>query len=1714
MYSEAKDSTFVSDYEDLLDATGDDDNGDRLVVLEWFNKSDADYLGGNIKIIKKEFSAVSNAGDGSEIYNQAVVAGENEFTYREDFITGSKYNFKIFTESSSGVLSTTEDSQNVEVSIPEVSAQVYQRLNTTAPDQPAAATLFEGDRKTYITWSTSIVPDNANQILIYSDTNSFPTVDEDGSITGTLVYQSLPSEGRFFHYNLDNNIKRYYSLVFTDHVGNPSGSTHLSGTPNDIENDEENIPVNDVENVRYDVQEGSAVIFWGRFLENKSVSVGLTENIVFFARIKDEFGTVIENEDIDVDFEVSATSNTYNGAVEDVFRNESEVGDYTLADAGRINVVDDPSGLYRIALDKLRDGRYKGIITRNNVDAFKNIQSLNIDLKLKVTLPNLTFTTSSLNISWENQLDFSIDNYTSSMAEILCNKRLTALAEQITQETRKFDGGYARANENLVLRVPYEFNRSAGTEVVGISAAIYSAVGDPCSDSDLSVGKRLGVSGGPKTRFLPVDDSIDGKFASNSGFPLNIEIIDEIDDDNLVTGGTSKISFATIELAPPSVAENVWLYIKVDYLGFSAVKRKLLVFKSPLVVEIKPRIPLFDGKDIAEQKASVFLVDPDDPDNSAKFTLIDGPKLKWELVKKLGTTSERPFYSNDTDGGGSFFAQKLPSLGNNTKTTVYSNIEEGVADNVFFGPIYDTTATAVDSDGSPKFDEYDLVASVSYDGLLSTDSVGVELDPFIDQVANQSVETSNFLMEFDDMKQEVYSDGIDFARLNISHDPENNYSKFASCFTSCMATSGKTIYALSSNNSVKITSSDPDVEFIWGDVREVLEPYGSRITLDTTRAKTGKGSVSVGLSNGSFTTVYVRYKKFLPDQHITGFEDDGNVNCSCLNVEDQQTYEQEITINAFMTTLIGNKVLSMTGGGAINVGIPPTVLVPVEPLELTIVKKRAATDTTGLFEETVYGLTIDGVTQNRLTYNLKFAGLPVPNGTKISFDTLNTFSDLVTAVDLSDDTVTSVDSEVDPSSARSYANGILNAMQPGKPFEGFFLASANYDESGDVSRPLTSCIRISSTGLSGDDFLSLFSQRLLRYHTSSTTWFELSDMIIPRALHVLEEVSSKLYAIGGVNSTGIMDSVEEYDIATDTWTELTRMPTPRMGAQSAVFSGEIYVMGGVEFDRSTDRLVVSTVVEKYDPVADSWESLDDMPLIDAGFSDLTSYGVAFGHAHQISVSGDERIYVLSGMRKVAEDGSAYKLNDRVLFYDIVSNTWTASDELDSDEMVTYGRVSPNAFIKSGTIFVFGGTSNDSDDNLELLTNGYKYVFSTASLTDAHDEFDEIPEPRLYAAYALDSTNSDFYVMGGWNKKSQFTKQFESFDISGSIIARSDLAASTFTGAISGASSLVTTIVAAPYSSVENVFLSGGFASTKGNNFLQIITDQVDTRFEINNNETQGLRITFKDEEGEEFTTSIDTIVNGYVQSLGVPEIQDAVIQDKFTKYPIRYVDNTLTLASGVGVLELLSRSDDFLRLVEEKQTLSEGSELDKYKIVNEIVINDGTYNGRTFVNTVPVLSPVPSSLDEDNCFSGFSCLSIASLNPSLQGKMNKFNVLVADLEQKKAPVYTTFISGPVLGEVTRITTDPLDAPDTLVALMDILETPFGPSPFYDALKDISEYLSEDSFDSDQKTIYVVTDDEESGSVTSLDQAIEDVNAIDGEKEVPVIIGNLNLASEV
>jgi len=89
-------------------------------------------------------------------------------------------------------------------------------------------------------------------------------------------------------------------------------------------------------------------------------------------------------------------------------------------------------------------------------------------------------------------------------------------------------------------------------------------------------------------------------------------------------------------------------------------------------------------------------------------------------------------------------------------------------------------------------------------------------------------------------------------------------------------------------------------------------------------------------------------------------------------------------------------------------------------------------------------------------------------------------------------------------------------------------------------------------------------------------------------------VDGKIYVIGGAPfQYGGTTVVEEYNPAADTWTRRADMPTARQGLVAAAVDGIIYAIGG-NCGQPIGDVDLSTV-EAYDPATDTWTKKADMP---------------------------------------------------------------------------------------------------------------------------------------------------------------------------------------------------------------------------------------------------------------------------------------------------------------------------------------------------------------------------------------------------------------------------------------------------------------------------------------------------------------------------------------
>ncbi|XP_018009902.1 kelch-like ECH-associated protein 1 isoform X2 [Hyalella azteca] len=156
-----------------------------------------------------------------------------------------------------------------------------------------------------------------------------------------------------------------------------------------------------------------------------------------------------------------------------------------------------------------------------------------------------------------------------------------------------------------------------------------------------------------------------------------------------------------------------------------------------------------------------------------------------------------------------------------------------------------------------------------------------------------------------------------------------------------------------------------------------------------------------------------------------------------------------------------------------------------------------------------------------------------------------------------------------------------------------------------------------------------------RYQPEDDTWHSVSSMKEARGALCCVSLNRHMYAIGGCDGTSRLASVERYDPDTNTWTSVASLLQARSGAGAVVVSNKIYVVGGYDGSRQISS------VECYDPETDSWTSLASMLECRSALAVAASLTT---------------IYAMGGF-----DGSQVLSSTEV--YDVLEDKWSASSPM-------------------------------------------------------------------------------------------------------------------------------------------------------------------------------------------------------------------------------------------------------------------------------------------------------------------------------------------------------------------------------------------------------------------------------------------------------------------
>jgi len=184
------------------------------------------------------------------------------------------------------------------------------------------------------------------------------------------------------------------------------------------------------------------------------------------------------------------------------------------------------------------------------------------------------------------------------------------------------------------------------------------------------------------------------------------------------------------------------------------------------------------------------------------------------------------------------------------------------------------------------------------------------------------------------------------------------------------------------------------------------------------------------------------------------------------------------------------------------------------------------------------------------------------------------------------------------------------------------------------------------------------------YDPAKDTWATKASMPTPRASFGIAVCQNKIYCIGDSTSDGVTGVNEVYDPETDTWETKTSMPTARSSLEANVVDGKIYLIGGsIGGSRGPVNLN-----EVYDPANDTWSTEKRLPTVVQGYS---------------SAVVDGKIYVIGGYNLLGGITLTH-------IYDPVNETWSKGAPI---PLNLYGSAAATTGVHAPKrIYVIGGST--------------------------------------------------------------------------------------------------------------------------------------------------------------------------------------------------------------------------------------------------------------------------------------------------------------------------------------------------------------------------------------------------------------------------------------
>jgi hypothetical protein len=241
--------------------------------------------------------------------------------------------------------------------------------------------------------------------------------------------------------------------------------------------------------------------------------------------------------------------------------------------------------------------------------------------------------------------------------------------------------------------------------------------------------------------------------------------------------------------------------------------------------------------------------------------------------------------------------------------------------------------------------------------------------------------------------------------------------------------------------------------------------------------------------------------------------------------------------------------------------------------------------------------------------------------------------------------------------------------------------------------------------------------------------------------------------------------------------------------------------------------------------------------------------------------------------------------------------------------------------------------------------------------------------------------------------------------------------------------------------------------------------------------------------------------------------------DKTVVYPVLFTSDTIRIEDGRCVITIVPRSED---LFEETSVVVESAGISDEQITSqggisedEQITDPGKLPVVIKIETGVIRSPYKLSIEVTATAASGTDFYAKTVDRGTSPEVDPPDAVTSlfQKEQSRTPsniIIDCFNDIEWIPTVDNILGSNNATKDEAIDALRDLEnsTPLGISPMYDGVVAAARIVADGTVDDEKKTMYVFTDNEANISQATLDNAIDEVNDIDGDKRVSVLISNM------